>query len=88
MYIVELKPQAQKFIEGQPKKIQRQLVKRIESSAADPYPPNSKLLYGRKKLYSFRSGIYRIIYQVQHKKLAVAVAKIGHRKDIYDRLNR
>ena len=88
MYIVELKPQAQKFIESQPKKIQRQLVKHIESLAADPYPPNSKLLHGKKKLYSFRCGVYRIIYQVQHKKLTVVVAKIGHRKDIYDRLIR
>lgn len=86
MYSVELKPQAQKFIEAQSRKVQRQLIKRIEILATNPHPPRSKLLHEGEALYSFRSGVYRIIYQIQHEKLLIVVAKIGHRKNVYDRL--
>lgn len=87
MYTVELKPHAQKFVESQTKKVQRQLIKRMEALATNPHPQNSKLLYAKEKLYSLRSGNFRIIYQVQEKKLLIVVAKIGARKDIYRRLS-
>jgi len=86
MYKIELKPRAQKFIAAQSKKIQKQLIQRIESLAANPHPPGSKLLHAKEKLYRLRSGAYRIIYQVQHDKLVVVVATVGHRRDVYDHL--
>jgi len=86
MYNVELKPRAQKFITAQSKRIQKQLIKRIESLAINPHPPNSKMLHSKEKLYRLRSGSYRIIYQVQHEKLLVIIATIGHRGDVYERL--
>jgi mRNA interferase RelE/StbE len=86
MYRIELKPRAQKFIAAQSKKIQRQLIQRIESLAADPHPHGSKLLHAEERLYRIRSGSYRIIYQVQHDKLVVVVATVGHRRDVYDHL--
>ena len=86
MYKIELKPRAQKFIAAQSKKIQKQLIQRIESLAANPHPPGSKLLHAKEKLYRLRSGTYRIIYQVQHDKLVVVVATVGHRRDVYDHL--
>ena len=86
MYKIELKPRAQKFIAARSKKIQRQLIQRIESLAADPHPRGSKLLHAKERLYRVRSGSYRIIYQVQHDKLIVAVATVGHRRDVYERL--
>jgi len=86
MYNVELKPRAQKFIAAQSKRIQKQLIKRIESLAVNPHPSNSKMLHGKEKLYSLRSGSYRIIYQVQHERLVVIIATIDHRSNVYDRL--
>jgi mRNA interferase RelE/StbE len=86
MYKIELKPRAQKFIAAQSKKIQKQLIQRIESLAANPHPRGSKLLHAKEKLYRLRSGAYRIIYQVQHDKLVVVVATVGHRRDVYDHL--
>lgn len=88
MYSIELKPQAQKFIEAQSRKIQKQLIKRIEVLATNPRPSQSKLLHEGEALYSFRSGVYRIIYQIQQKKLLIVVAKIGHRKNVYKSLPR
>jgi len=86
MYSIELKPQVQKFIEAQSRKVQKQLIKRIELLSTNPHPPQSKLLHKGEALYSYRSGVYRIIYQIQREKLLIVVAKIGHRKNVYDRL--
>lgn len=87
MYKVELKPQAQKFIERQSQKVRRQLIRRIEDLKEDPRPPGSKLLDDEKKIYRIRSGNYRIVYQVRDKVLLVIVAKVDDRKDIYKNLN-
>ena len=86
MYTVELKPAAQKFIAAQTKKIQRQLIEQIEALAHNPRPANSKLLHTKEKLYRVRSGNYRIIYQIQDRRLLIVVIKIGDRKDIYKHL--
>jgi mRNA interferase RelE/StbE len=83
MYGIELKPQAQKFIEKQPKKVQRQLVARIESLQKDPRPAQSKLLHSDKRISRVRSGDYRIIYQIKEDRLLVLVAKVGSRKEVY-----
>jgi mRNA interferase RelE/StbE len=86
MYAIELKPQAQKFIEEQSKKVQRQLVGKIESLRDNPRPSNSKLLDSSKNIYRLRSGNYRIIYQIKDEKLLVLVAKVANRKDAYKNL--
>jgi len=86
MYQVELKPQAAKFISAQTKKIQQQLIAHIEALAANPRPAGFKLLYAKEKLCRIRSGDYRIIYQIQDKKLLVVIVKVAHRKEIYRHL--
>ena len=87
MYSVELKPQAQKFIESQSVKIRIQLIRRLEALAENTYPSGYKLLHSEKKLYRIRSGDYRIIYQVQHENLLILIVKVGHRKDVYEHLS-
>ena len=86
MYEVKLKPQAQRFIKHQSRKVKRQLIKNIEALQEDPRPPSSRLLDGRKKIYRVRSGNYRIVYQVKDKVLLVIVAKVDDRKNIYKNL--
>jgi len=36
-----------------------------------------------KGLFKYRVGTFRIIYQLQKRKLIVTVIDIGHRKDVY-----
>jgi mRNA interferase RelE/StbE len=88
MYAIELKPQAQKFMEKQPKKIQRQLVAKIESLQKDPRPAQSRLLHSDRQIYRLRSGDYRIIYQIKDDRLLVLVVKVDNRKDVYKNLLR
>ena len=83
MYAIELKPQAAKFIAAQSKKIQRQLIARIEALASNPRPAGCKLLYTEKKLYRIRSGDYRIIYQIDDPEKTVTIVRVRHRRDVY-----
>jgi len=86
MYSVVVQPSAAKFIAGQTKRIQRQLIRRIRSLAENPIPKGSKKLHDN--IYRVRAGDYRIIYQVRKKQLLVLVAKIGNRRDVYRNIRR
>ena len=48
-------------------------------------PALGKTLKGKlKDLRSLRVGKYRILYQVQNKRLIILVLAVGHRKRIYE----
>jgi mRNA interferase RelE/StbE len=63
----------------------QKVIQRIESLAIDPRPIGCEKLTG-KEFYRIRKGNYRIIYSIQDDELTIWVVKIGHRKDIYNRL--
>ena len=58
------------------------IIKRIETLADEPRPPDSQKLSGQER-YRLRQGVYRIIYEVLDDEVIVVVVKIGHRRDIY-----
>lgn len=63
------------------------LLKAIDSLSHDPfrgYPLRKEL----KGFYKLRVGDYRIVYDIQQKKLIVIVIGVGHRKDVYETLSR
>ena len=68
-----------------PKKVQRQIARRIDALAEDPRPAGCKKLGGAENFYRLRSGDYRILYRVREKALVVLVLRIGHRREIYRR---
>lgn len=84
MYEIRLKRSVLKFLKDQDKKVQRQLFKRIESLATDPFPTGCKKL--SSDIYRIRSGVYRVIYHVQQKKLIIDVVKVGQRQSVYKHL--
>lgn len=58
------------------------LVKAIDSLSLDPY--KGKALKGDKKgCYSYRSGEYRIIYEIYQLEKIVYIIRIGNRREIY-----
>lgn len=80
-YHIQIDRQALKTLAGLPEKPKRQVVKKIESLAKNPFPPgNTKL---EDDLYRIRSGDYRIIYTVNERQITVCVLRIGDRKEIY-----
>ena len=82
-YKVLLKKSALKDLQAVPKSDQKRLLDAIESNlSSDPY--QGKALSGEfKGLYRWRSGKFRIVYEIQHEVLTVLVLRIGHRKDVY-----
>lgn len=82
-YTVELKPSAAKALEALPKPDQRRIAARIDALATDPRPVGAKKLEGEDDLYRIRVGDYRIVYQIQARRLIVLVVHIAHRRDVY-----
>ena len=71
-----------------PNNVKRSIVAAIEALADDPRPEGVTKLTAKHDLYRIREGGYRIVYEVLDKKLIVHVAKVGDRKEIYQKLER
>ena len=54
----------------------------IDELAKNPRSSKSKKLKG-EKLYRWRVGNYRVIYDIQDNVMLIFVIKLGHRSDIY-----
>jgi mRNA interferase RelE/StbE len=82
-YKVLIKKSALKDLQAVSKPDQKRLLGAIEGSLSkDPY--QGKALSGEfKGLYRWRSGKFRIVYEIQQEVLIVLVLRIGHRKDVY-----
>lgn len=81
-YKIELKSSVKKQLKRIDKSDQKQILVKIYLLAENPFPRNSKSLKGRNDR-SMRVGVYRVLYDVQDKKLVVLVLHVGHRKDVY-----
>jgi len=82
-YTIHIDTGAAKSLAKMPRKVQRQIGRKIDALADDPFPTDSKSIKGAKDLYRIRSGNYRIAYKVKAGKLLILVIRIGHRKDFY-----
>ncbi len=83
MYEVTLLEKAIKELSKLPKKEADKVAAKIDKLGDDPYPTGSKKLQSYENVYRIRQGDYRILYEVQNKRLTVQVVKIGSRKDVY-----
>lgn len=82
-YTVKIDRDALKALGNLPKRIRRQISKRIDQLADDPYPNDAIPIKGQKNIWRIRSGDYRIAYQVKQRVLLILVVRVGHRKDFY-----
>lgn len=69
----------------EPKKIRKQMKKRIDELAKNPRPPGSKkldgVMDGKYEVYRVRQGKHRAIYSIRPSE--IMVLDVGHRKDVY-----
>jgi mRNA interferase RelE/StbE len=82
-YRIEISSTAEKALKKIPKKDLMKIVESIQILAINPFPEGCRKLTGEEGTYRIRQGNYRIIYEVEGKKLKVLILKVGHRKDIY-----
>jgi mRNA interferase RelE/StbE len=85
---IEFRPRALRDLKALPKAARSRIISKVSSLAVNPYPPEVRKLTGEEKLYRFRVGGYRVIYQVRDEVLLVLVVRVGHRKDIYRKVSR
>ena len=88
MYLVELSQRAQKFLNKLDKHIKERIEIRLKKLGIDPIPSDSKFITRNKeghKIFRYRIGDYRTLYQVKDKELIVLIAKIDKRPRIYDK---
>lgn len=83
-YRVEFLKTAQKELLKLSKEAQQRIAIKIDSLAAEPYPPDTKKLKNGDGLLRIRVGDYRIIYRIEDERLIILIVKIGHRRDIYN----
>ena len=86
-YSVFYTPSAQRDIQRLPKDILNLFVNAVKRLASNPY--TGKRLHGPLRgLCSYRTGDYRIIYEIQEKQIRIIVIAVGHRREIYEIVRR
>ena len=84
-YKVHFRASVEKDFATIPKKDLKKILKRIDGLAENPRPWGCEKLTGQER-YRLRQGRYRIVYSIQDVELTVWIVKVGHRKDIYRRI--
>jgi len=82
-FVIAILPEAKASLAALERRLQQQIVKRIDALKDDPRPPLSRQLKGTDGLFRIRSGDYRIVYRIQNELLTVLIIRIGHRRDAY-----
>ena len=85
-YKVFFKKSVEKDFKIIPKRDLSKILEKLKSLHLDPRPIGSEKLTGQER-YRIRQGNYRIVYSVQEYELTVWVVKVGHRLDIYKKIN-
>ena len=80
-YNIEIKKSVIKVLKRIPDD-QIKISKAIKKLARNPRTQNC-LKLADSPYYRIRCGYYRIIYDIQDRKLVIVILKVGHRKDIY-----
>ena len=79
-YEIDFKPRALKDLKSLPKKVQQQIMERIED-LEDDLTGDVKKLTNFTPEYRLRVGKYRVLFEIEDDK--VIIYRIRHRKDAY-----
>ena len=86
-YAVEARPRVRKALRQLDPKIRADVLARMRSLATDPRPPGTEALQGHPPWLRIRAGDYRIIFAINDETRIVTVGLVGHRRDVYRRLD-
>ncbi len=83
MYTLRIPPRVQKFIKDLPERYRRSAIEALEEIKLDP-SGGKPLKRDLKNKFSYRIGVFRIVYKIKDRDKIVEVLKIGHRRDVYN----
>ena len=81
---VELLKSAARELRGLEGSVRARVLVKIRALGSDPRPPGCRSVKGLPGYFRIRVGDYRVVYKVEE--TAVLIAKIGHRREVYERL--
>ncbi len=82
-YQIEWKPSALKEFRKLSAKVRSSVQQKVESLADNPRPDGCRKLSGLDHTYRIRLGNYRIIYEIEDKRVVVQILRIRPRSDSY-----
>lgn len=85
MYNVELSQRAQKFLDKLDKFIRERIIEKLKTLEENPVPSDAKFI-GREnndKIFRYRIGDYRALYNLKDSEKIVLIAKIDKRPKVY-----
>ena len=86
-YSVKIQRRARKFLKSAPSNVRKSITEEMSKLYKTPFPEGYEEVEGKKKnRYRLRVGDYRIIYDVEKKKLLILIVRIGSRGDIYKKI--
>ena len=85
-YRVRIAAVAARDIRKLPEQVSSEIVKVIDRLAECPRPSGVKKIKGIVECYRVRMGIYRIVYTVKDDILEIEIVTVGHRREVYRRL--
>jgi len=83
-YAVTLADSARKELRTLPSHVIECVQPKLRELAANPRPSGCKKLQGYKQGWRIRVGDYRILYTVDDAERRVDIARIAHRKEVYE----
>jgi len=82
-YAIEFAKSAAKQLASLPGDVRHRISVRITALAENPRPAGAVKLEGVADTYRFRVGAYRVVYEIQDRRLLVYILRVAHRKMVY-----
>jgi mRNA interferase RelE/StbE len=86
-YTVEARPAVRKALRKLSADVRKDVLAVMRGLGEDPRPPGVRALQGHRTYLRVRSGDYRVIYVVDDAAHLVTVTVVGHRRDVYRKLD-
>ncbi|MET0661001.1 MAG: type II toxin-antitoxin system RelE/ParE family toxin [Steroidobacteraceae bacterium] len=81
-YELVFKKSVAKDLRALPQQDIKPILQKIRALADDPRPPGCEKLSGLER-YRVRQGSYRVIYEIEDRRLIVLIVKVAHRREAY-----
>ena len=85
MYEIKFSKKAEKAYKRFPVDIRVRIDQKLNYPRSTPRGPDTKKLVGQQNIYRTRVGTYRIVYEIEDKKILVWILDVGHRDSVYNK---
>lgn len=84
-YLVTFGSSAKKELRDLPADVIGRVIPKIRDLSANPRPVGTKRLHGYRDRWRIRLGDYRVVYSIDDERRVVDIARVAHRRDVYNR---